>query len=249
MLRVDDLDGVVFLRVGQPAGANHAARLAAELVEVCRDIEERDELPVAVALLGEGPDFWLAEPNGAAACDALGAGWGPALSALAGIGPPTVALVQGNAIGPAWEVALACDLRLAADTVRLGSPELRWGRIPAAGGSQRLTRLVGPATALRLLLLGQVIPASEAQALGLVHQVAPPDELSALLDELLDSMRGSAPIALSYARETVHRALDLPLADGLRLEADLAALLQTTHDRAEGIAAFLARRPARFEGR
>src|SRR5262249_44333911 len=144
---------------------------------------------------------------------------------------------------------LACDLRLAAAHVRLGSPEVRWGRIPAAGGTQRLARLVGPATALRLLLLGEMLAAPTALELGLVHRVVPAAELDAASEAMPGELAAGAPLALAYAKEAVQRAGDLPLPDGLRLEADLAALLQTTHDRAEGLAAFRERRAPRFEAR
>src|SRR5439155_16888879 len=112
-------------------------------------------------------------------------------------------------------------------------------------GTQRLARLVGPATALRLLLLGEVLTAPTALELGLVHRVVPAAELDAACEGMLGELSAGGPLALAYAKEAVHRAGDLPLTDGLRLEADLAALLQTTHDRAEGLAAFRERRAPR----
>src|SRR5207302_10501658 len=114
---------------------------------------------------------------------------------------------------------------------------------------RRLRRLVGPAGALRLLRLGEVLDAPAAQAHGLLHRVVPATELDTAIEALLDGLRAAAPIALAYAKEAVHAAADTPLPAGLRLEADLATLLQTTADRAEGIAAFQARRAPRFEGR
>jgi enoyl-CoA hydratase len=108
---------------------------------------------------------------------------------------------------------------------------------------------VGPGVAVRLLLLGEIVDAPDAHALGLLHRVEPRERLDAALDEMLTGLRDSAPIALAYAKEAVLSAGDLALADGLRLEADLAVLLQTTGDRAEGIDAFLGRRAAHFEGR
>jgi enoyl-CoA hydratase/carnithine racemase len=110
-------------------------------------------------------------------------------------------------------------------------------------------RVASEAVALRLLLLGEVLPAPAALALGLIHRVAPAQELETTVEELLDAMRGSAPIALGYAREAVRSGADLALVDGLRLEADLAVLLQTTQDRFEGINSFLDKRSPRYEGR
>ncbi|MBI4492772.1 MAG: enoyl-CoA hydratase/isomerase family protein [Chloroflexi bacterium] len=250
MLEVAERNQVVYLRVPEPVRLGEAStRLAWEITDACAQIEERDRPPAAVALISGGGAFCVVAPRSAADCDAADPAWAEATAALARLGPPVVAAVGGDAVGPAWELALACDLRLAAAEAHLGSPEVRWGRIPAAGGTQRLARALGPTAALRLLLLGEVLAAPAALELGLVHRLAPASELEARLEELLNGLRAGAPIALGYAKEAVHRAVDLPLADGLRLEADLAALLQTTRDRAEGIRAFLERRPPRFEAR
>lgn len=250
MLDVSTRDRVVYLRVPSPVELGEAStQLAWQLIDACADVEERLEPPVAVALVSAGQTFCLATPTSARECDAVGEVWGQATAAIAGLGPPTVAAIDGDAIGPAWELALACDLRVAAAAARVGSPEVRWGRIPTAGGTQRLARAVGSTTALRLLLLAEVLQAPAALDLSLVHRVAAPDGLATCLEELLDSLRSAAPIALAYAKEAVHESADLPLQAGLRLEADLASLLQTTHDRGEGIGAFLQRRRPRFESR
>jgi enoyl-CoA hydratase/carnithine racemase len=240
---------VVYLRVPRPAALGTAStRLAGALRDACLAIAARPLPPVAVALVGGGEAFCARPPGDAADCDAAAPAWAEVTAAVARLAPPTVAAIGGDAVGPAWELALACDLRLAAATARVGSPEVRWGRLPAAGGTQRLTRLVGPAEALRLLLLGELLAVPAALAHGLVHRVVAPADVEPALETLLDGLRTAAPIALAYAKEAVHAAVDTPLPAGLRLEADLAALLQTTTDRAEGIAAFRARRPPRFEG-
>jgi enoyl-CoA hydratase len=131
----------------------------------------------------------------------------------------------------------------------VGSPEVRYGRLPRAGGAQRLARLVGAGRALPLLLLGELVPADEALRLRLLHVVVPHTALDARLEALVAGFRASAPIALAYAREAARDGSRLTLEAGLRLEADLTALLQTTADRAEGLASFKARRPPRFDGR
>jgi enoyl-CoA hydratase len=204
---------------------------------------------VAVALVSEGAAFCAVPPRDAADCDAAANAWDRAADALARVGPPTLAVLAADALGPAWALALACDLRLAAREARVGSPEVRWGRLPAAGVTQRLPRLAGPGVALRLLLLGEVLGATDAHALGLVHRVAPAAALDATREELLGELRAAAPIALGYTKEAIHQALELPLPAGLRLEADLAALLQTTHDRVEGLTAYHQRRAPSFEAR
>ncbi|HEY7064335.1 MAG TPA: enoyl-CoA hydratase-related protein [Chloroflexota bacterium] len=249
-LDVREQDRIVYLHVPKPVAPGPAAvRLAWALADACATIDEREEPPAGVALVGDGGAFCLSPPRGMHECDELGAAWATATAAVACLGPPTLAVIGGDAIGPSWELALACDLRLAIDDARVGSPEVRWGRMPAAGGTQRLVRLAGPAVALRLLLLGERLAAPEALALGLVHRVATADALGTAQEELLDALRASAPIALGYAKEAVRQGMELPLAAGLRLEADLAALLQTTADRAEGLAAFHARRAPHYEAR
>jgi enoyl-CoA hydratase/carnithine racemase len=250
MLQVREEERTVFLRVEEPVRAGAAAdRLAWELLDACQAIQEREDWLAAVVLVGGGAAFWLDPPADAAACDALAEVWPAAVAAAGRLTPPTLAVLGGDAIGPAWELALACDLRLAARGVRLGSPEVRLGRLASAGATQRLTRLVGSGTALRLVLLGELLSGVEAHALGLLHRVAELSDLDACVGEIVSGLRSSAPIALAYAKETVHQGFELPLSEGLRLEADLAVLLQTTYDRGEGIAAFLERRSPGFEGR
>jgi enoyl-CoA hydratase len=250
MLEVTQRDRVFFLRVSAPARFDDsAATLICALNEACTQVQESDAPVVGVVVTSSDIAYCLMPPQSADDCDSVRDGWATVTNAIAGLRAPTIAAIDGDAVGPAWELALACDLRVAARHVRVGSPEIRWGRIPAAGGTQRLTRLVGSGVAARLLLLGEVLEASDAHALGLLHRVEPRERLGGSLDDLLAGLRDSAPIALAYAKEAVHSAGDLALADGLRLEADLAVLLQTTGDRAEGISAFLTRRAAHFQGR
>ena len=250
MLEVTQRDRVFFLRVSAPARFDQSAEaLAGALIEACARVRECDDPVVGVVLSSSDTAYCLVPPQSAGDCDRVRDRWAAVTGAIAGLRVPTIAAIGGDAVGPAWELALACDLRLAASHVRVGSPEIRWGRIPAAGGTQRLTRLVGSGVAARLLLLGEILVAPEAQALGLLHRVDPREGSGAALDEVVAGLRDSAPIALAYAKEAVHSAGDLALADGLRLEADLAVLLHTTGDRMEGIGAFLTRRAPKFEGR
>jgi enoyl-CoA hydratase/carnithine racemase len=242
--------GIVYLQVAAPVvGGPAVERLGWAIADACAALDEREVPPSGVALVGTGGAFCVQPPRSGAECDAVGPAWAAATAAVARLGPPTVAIIGGDAVGPAWELALACDLRLATTEARVGSPEARWGRLPAAGGTQRLVRLGGPALALRLLLLGELLTASEALVFGLVHRVAPAEGLAAAQETLLDALRAGAPVALGYTKEAVRQGLELPLEAGLRLEADLAALLLTTSDRAEGLAAFDARRTPRYEGR
>jgi enoyl-CoA hydratase/carnithine racemase len=249
MLQVEERDGVVYWTLANPVTPdNGSTRMAWELIERCTEIDGRESPPVAVVLVSQGPAFWMTAPASTEDCDAVGEVWATATSAIGRLTSPTVAAIGGDAVGPAWELALACDLRVVEGGARLGSPELTWGRMPAAGGTQRLARLVGRGTALRLLLLAELLDASTAYQLGLVQRIAAPGTLWHELESVLDALRKAAPIALTFAKEAVLQGVQQPLEQGLRLEADLSILLQTTQDRAEGVRSFVERRDPHFRG-
>ncbi len=161
---------------------------------------------------------------------------------------PIIAAIRGYAFGGGLELALACDIRIAGDDARLGLTEVDLAIIPGGGGTQRLPRLVGRGKALEMILTGARIDAREALRIGLVERVVPAAELAASALELARTLAAKAPVALRYAKEAVVKGLELPLADGLRLENDLATLLRTTEDRIEGAKAFLEKRKPRFTG-
>ncbi len=161
---------------------------------------------------------------------------------------PIIAAIRGYAFGGGLELALACDIRIAGDDARLGLTEVDLAIIPGGGGTQRLPRLVGRGKALEMILTGARIDAREALRIGLVERVVPAAELTASALELARTLAAKAPVALRYAKEAVVKGLELPLADGLRLENDLATLLRTTEDRIEGAKAFLEKRKPRFTG-
>jgi enoyl-CoA hydratase/carnithine racemase len=162
---------------------------------------------------------------------------------------PIIAAVNGFALGGGLELALACDIRIAAVGATLGLTEINLAIIPGGGGTQRLPRLVGRGKALEMILTGARIPADEALRIGLVERVVPAGEALKAATELARSIASKAPVALRYAKEAVVKGLELPLADGLRLEGDLSTLLRTTEDRLEGAKAFLEKRPPRWIGR
>jgi len=197
-------------------------------------------------VVAAGADFCLGLPDGTRW---LPAAWPDAVAAVAGVTKPVVAGLAGRALGWGAALALACDLRVAAVDATLCFPEAEQGGLAGGGATQRLTRMVGAARALELLLLGEPADARRLAEWGVVAQVVPSRRLRAALATLAASVAARGPQALVYAKETVTRALDLPLADGLRLEHDLYALLQTTDDRREGVAAFLERRSPRFRNR
>jgi enoyl-CoA hydratase len=168
---------------------------------------------------------------------------------IATCGKPTIACINGFALGGGCELALACTLRIAADTARLGLPEGKLGLIPGYGATQRLPRLVGQSAALRLILTADIIPAAEALRIGLVDEVVPAAELLPHARTLALKMAALAPLAVTAAIHTVQHGADLPLAEALALEAHAFGQLSTTADKHEGVAAFLAKRPATFVGK
>ena len=162
---------------------------------------------------------------------------------------PIIAAIRGYAFGGGLEMALACDIRIASDDAQLGLTEVNLAIIPGGGGTQRLPRLLGRGKALEMILTGARIKADEALRLGLVERVVPAAELRKAALDFARTIADKAPIALRYAKEAVVKGLELPLADGLRLEGDLSALLRTTEDRLEGAKAFLEKRKPRWSGR
>ncbi len=162
---------------------------------------------------------------------------------------PIIAAIRGYALGGGLELALACDIRLASEDAQLGLTEVNLAIIPGGGGTQRLPRLVGRGRALEMILTGARIDAREAWRIGLVERVVPAADVLAAARELARTLAEKAPVALRYAKEAVVKGLELPLADGLRLENDLATLLRTTEDRVEGAKAFLEKRKPRFTGK
>ena len=165
------------------------------------------------------------------------------------LGTPVIAAINGFALGGGCELAMACTIRIAADTARLGQPEINLGLIPGYGGTQRLARLVGKGRALELLLSGDSITAQDAHRLGLVNRVVPPGELLTAARALAAVFASKAPIAVRYILEAVNRGMDMPLAQAQVLEATLFGLASSTDDMHEGTKAFLEKRQASFKGR
>jgi enoyl-CoA hydratase/carnithine racemase len=171
-----------------------------------------------------------------------------AFDAVARIPKPVVAAVTGYALGGGCELALACDWRVAADDARFGQPEIRIGVIPGAGGTQRLARLIGPARAKDLIFSGRMVDAAEALRIGLVDRVVPAADVFATAAELVRPYATGPALALAAAKQAIDAGLGMDLPAGLAYEAQLFAAMFATRDQKEGMAAFLAKRPARFRG-
>lgn len=169
-------------------------------------------------------------------------------NAIENLGIPVIAAISGFALGGGCELALACTLRFASEDAKIGQPEVNLGIIPGYGGTQRLSRLVGKGKAMELILSGEAIDAAEALRIGLVNKVVPKEQLLTEAEAFARKIMSKGPLAIKSALEAINRGLEMPLAEGLNLEANLFGLLCATEDAKEGLKAFLAKRPPNFKG-
>jgi enoyl-CoA hydratase len=235
-------DHVARLTLNRPEAGNAINQeMAQELVSLCQGINQSDDIYVVI-FIGAGSEAFCEGSEGAH-LDGLALA-----SVVAGIERPTIAAINGKAFGVGLEMALGCDIRLAAEGATFCLPQVASGMIPYHGGTQLLPRIVGRGKAMEMLLTAQVIDAVEAYRIGLVGQVLPSDRLFPRVEEMAQKMAASGPIALRFAKEAIHKGLDLTIEQGMRLEADLYFLLQTTADRTEGIRAFVEKRTPHFKG-
>lgn len=215
-----------------------------ELAEVCDWIAWDDEARVVVI---EYDDAWFPQPE--AECFRYGIPETPSPAAsVAKLAQPVIAAIRGNATGLGLELVLACDIRIGAENSRFGFSQIRQGRMPSNGGTQRLPRLIGYSKAMEMILTGEWIDSDEAMRVGLLNREVAPDTLMEAAMELAQDMAGKSPLSLSYAKEALYGGRDLTLDQGLRMELDLYLLLFPTSDRTEGLQAFMEKRNPRFEG-
>jgi enoyl-CoA hydratase len=165
------------------------------------------------------------------------------------LGKPVIAAINGYALGGGCELALACTLRIAADTAKLGQPEIGLGIIPGYGGTQRLARLVGKGRALEIMLTGTQVSAADAERIGLVNRVVPAGELLSTARRLAGELARQPPVAMRYILNAVNRGLEMPIADASMFEATLFGLVASTDDMREGTRAFLEKRKPSFRGK
>lgn len=222
----------------------------------------RLELNQALIDFRDDPDLWVGIITGAgekafsAGADIKEFRPGPIQTggAVAWVRPdqiwkPIIAALNGFALGGGLELAMECDLRIAAEHARLGQPEVNIGFMPGGGGTQRLPRFVGRAMAAEILLTGRHIDAQEAYRIGLVNRVVPLDQLMPTARELAETICQRGPMGVRATKEAMIRGYDLTLEQGLRLERDLANRVRTTEDFMEGARAFAEKRPPEYKGR
>jgi enoyl-CoA hydratase len=165
------------------------------------------------------------------------------------IGKPSICAINGFALGGGCELALSCSIRIAGKTAKLGQPEVKLGILPGYGGSQRLTRLCGKGIAHELCLTGEMISAEEALRIGLVNHIYEPAELIPAAEALAKKIIANGPLAVKFTMEAIERGIEMPLQEGLFLEATLFGVACATDDMREGTKAFLEKRPAAFKGK
>jgi enoyl-CoA hydratase len=222
---------------GARARIDHA--MSVRLIEICEQVEDDDGARI-LAITGSGGAFCRGADDG---IDSR------MVESLGVVSKPTIAIINGDAIDEGLELAMAADVRIAVASARLALTQLKRGLIPSFGGTQRLPRLIGASRALQMMLTGEAITGVNAQQSGLVAYVARNHrELGAKSAALLSSLLSRAPWAARLVKDAVLKGYDMTLDQGVRLEEDLYALLQTTADRAEGVRAFLEKRKPLFRG-
>jgi len=246
--------GVGMITINRPKVSNTInARLVDELTDICDNINH-DEETRAVIITGSGEKAFcvgvdLSEFSSMAGINHQRANLLSVAAPVASLTSPVIAAINGDALGQGLELALACDLRIASETAHFALPHITSDIIPWDGATQRLPRLIGKAKAMEMILTGETIDAVDAYRIGLVNKVVPPEELIQAVKNMWQAVAAKASLPLKYAKEAIHKGLDLTLEQGLRLEADIYFLLQTTEDRTEGIRAFLEKRHPQFKGK
>ena len=246
-------DGVALVRLDRPKMNALSAALLQELAVAADALTENPPGAVVVwggdRIFAAGAD--ISEFGGPAEARTIGGRFREALDAVAAIPRATIAAVNGYALGGGCELALACDLRVVADTAKFGQPEILLGIIPGGGGTQRLARLVGASRAKDIILTGRQVDADEALRIGLADRVVPSDQVLTAALELAASLASGAVVAQGLAKRAIDAGLEGALADGLGLEQDLFADVFKTDDAGIGVKSFLEQGPgkAKFTGR
>ncbi|MCF7749855.1 enoyl-CoA hydratase/isomerase family protein [Bacillus subtilis subsp. subtilis] len=253
---VGDDGAIRTITVSRPDKLNALNRATLEALDTAFSAAAADPAVRVVVLTGAGPKAFVAGAD-IAEMNVLSAVQGRDFSLLGQqlmrrierMPKPVIARINGFALGGGLELAMACHLRIAVDTAKVGQPEIHLGLIPGFGGSQRLLRLCGRATALELCLLGNPITAERALQLGIVNEVASAEALDGRVAERASHLANAAPLALRGLLDAIHVGGECPLSEGLEYESAQFGLLFATDDMREGTAAFLARRPPVFQNR
>jgi enoyl-CoA hydratase len=249
-------DGIARITFNRPTVLNALNRKTIEELGDCLHSARKDESVRVLILTGAGEKAFIAgadinelakqTPVEGKEFSLFGQ---EVIHRLETMGKPSIAAINGFALGGGCELALACTMRIASKNAKLGQPEVKLGILPGYGGSQRLPRLCGKGVAHELVLTGEMITAEEAARVGLVNRVVELNELLPAAEAIAKKIIANAPLAVKYAMEAVERGMEMPQEEGLFLEATLFGLCCATEDMREGTRAFLEKRPAKFEGR
>ena len=246
--------GIGVIKINRPHVRNALdARTHREIERAMDHWEELEDIK-AIVFIGEGEKSFAAgaDINQLKLRDALGALL-PGLSGVCGkiesSSKVTIAAINGFALGGGCELALSCDIRIAAEHAKIGLPELNLSIIPGGGGTQRLTRIVGKGRALHMILTGEIVTALKAEQMGLVSTVVPMEELWQTVVEYVNKIAKKGPLALKLAKMVVNQGLDLDLKSALMLEKFAQAILFNSEDKKEGVDAFLEKREPVFKGK
>jgi methylglutaconyl-CoA hydratase len=259
LVRVERRGHAAFVTLNRPEAANALSKalvvaLESAFAELAAALKHGDDLRVVV-LTGSGKAFSAGADLKERRAMTLEQTWGfldelnRLINAVATFPRPVLAAINGVAFGGGLELALACDLRLAADSAELGLTEVRLGVIPGAGGTQRLARVASVAAAKELILTGRRVRAQRAYALGIVSDVVPADTLADAAAKLADEIAAAGPLAVAAAKRAIDGGWALPIADALALEAACYEEILASDDRNEGLAAFAEKRLPVFKGR
>jgi enoyl-CoA hydratase len=247
--------GIAVITVNRPDKRNALnAVVRRELVDALDSVRDREDVRVVI-VTGAGDKAFIAGADIAEFAERTAIEQWQSMvgrrvfDEIASYPKPTIAMINGFALGGGCEVALACDLRVAARSARLGQPEIKLGILPGGGATQRLPRLVGFGKAMRLILTGEMIGAEEAERIGLVDLVVDDAELKARTFELAHTLATHSPVALQLAKAAVRMAVEAPLTSGLAYERESFTTAFASEDRLEGMRAFLEKRAPQFKGR
>ncbi|MDR2355294.1 MAG: enoyl-CoA hydratase/isomerase family protein [Clostridiales Family XIII bacterium] len=248
-------DGLAFVTVNRPEALNALnVKLLSELGDVFAQIDAEEKLRAAV-LTGAGKAFvagadiaQMRDLTTAESREMMKKGQA-VMESIENIDKPVIAAINGFALGGGCELAMACDVRFASDKAKFGQPEVNLGIMPAFGGTQRLPRLVGKGMAKYLILGAEMIDAAEALRIGLVQKVFPADELLAEAEKYARLVISKSPIGLKMAKRAVNAGIHMDLVSGVAFELEAYVSTAASEDRAEGMTAFLEKRPARFVNR
>lgn len=254
-IRYEKSGNIGIATINRPEALNALnSTVICELEQLIGEVEKDKDLAVFI-LTGEGRSFVAGADIGEQCPLDLtgGRAWGQRGSALfrriEKLEIPTIAAVNGFALGGGCEIAMSCDIILASEKAKFGQPEVGLGITPGFSGTQRLPRRVGAAKAKELIFSGKMIKADEAKAIGLVNAVYAPEELMNGAMEMAQSFAKNAPIAVKYSKACIDRGLQMDIDDGIALENELFAMCFATADQTEGMTAFLEKRPATFQNK